>query len=141
MGFHPASKRELHTSLRLLTALSLYEDHANTASTLGQDNRGTARGLLVRILNILLFIEIDVKLNHGNSCVWPITALLIGVKPPMVCNGGMAPPRPQLVLKRQIGPEQWDIWKRATNTEKLGTWTGYFTGTHHSHSYSFHYNH
>ena len=56
-------------------------------------------------------------------------------------DGGMAPPRPQLVLKRQIGPEQWDIWKRATNTEKLGTWTGYFTGTHHSHSYSFHYNH
>ena len=44
-------------------------------------------------------------------------------------DGGMAPPRPQLVLKRQIGPEQWDIWKRATNTEKLGTWTRYFTGT------------
>ena len=85
-GLSPASKRELHTSLRLLTALSLYEDHANTASTLGRDNRGTARGLLVRVLNILLFIEIDVKLNHGNSCLWPITALLIGVKPPMVCG-------------------------------------------------------
>ena len=56
-------------------------------------------------------------------------------------DGGMAPPRPQLVLKRQIGPEQWDIWKLAASSEKLGTWTGYFTGTHHSHSYSFHYNH
>ena len=143
------------------------------------DKSWNVRGLLIRILNILLFIEIDVKLNHGNSCLRPITPLLIG--DPMVCvyltaqmiltllcvivtqvtwkitnssmehfhdkgllgwlDGGMAPPRPQLVLKRQIGPEQWDIWKRATNTEKLGTWTGYFTGTHHSHSYSFHYNH
>ena len=28
------------------------------------------------------------------------------------------------------------------STEKLGTWTGYFTGTSHSHSnHSFHYNH
>ena len=51
--------------------------------------------------------------------MWPITALLIGVKPPMVCNGGMAPPRPQLVLKKQIGPEQRDIWKLSTNTENL----------------------
>ena len=119
MGFHLPPKENSHTSLRLLTALSLYEDHANTASTLGQDKRWTARGLLVRILNILLFVEIDVKLNHGNSCVWPITALLIGVKPPMVCNGGMAPPRPQLVLKKQIGPEQRDIWKLSTNTENL----------------------
>ena len=57
-------------------------------------------------------------------------------------DGGMAPPRPQIVLNKQIGPEQWVIWKLATNTEKLGTWTGYFTGTNHSHSnYSFHYNH
>ena len=31
----------------------------------------------------------------------------------------MAPPRPQLVLKKQIGPEQWDIWKLSTNTENL----------------------
>ena len=38
-------------------------------------------------------------------------------------DGGMAPPRPQIVLKKQIGPEQWDIWKLAPNTEKLGTWT------------------
>ena len=52
------------------------------------------------------------------------------------------PPCPQIVLNKQIGPEQWDIWKLATSTEKLGTWTGHFTGTSHSHSnYSFHYNH
>ena len=41
----------------------------------------------------------------------------------------LAPPRPQIVLNKQIGPEQWDIWKLATNIEKLGTWTRYFTGT------------
>ena len=34
-------------------------------------------------------------------------------------DGGMAPPRPQIVLNKQIGPEQWDIWKLATNTENL----------------------
>ena len=78
-------KENFHTLLRLLTALSFYEDHANTASTLGQDKRWNATGLLIRILNIgLLFVEIDVKLNHGNSCVWPITPLLIG--DPMVCG-------------------------------------------------------
>ena len=48
------------------------------------DKSWNVRGLLVRILNALLFIEIDVKLNHGNSCLWPITALLIG--DPMVCG-------------------------------------------------------
>ena len=35
-------------------------------------------------------------------------------------DGGMAPPCPQTVLNRQIGPEQWDIWKLATNTK---TWS------------------
>ena len=49
-----------------------------------KDKRWNVRGLLIRILNILLFIEIDVKLNHGNSCVWLITPLLIG--DPMVCG-------------------------------------------------------
>ena len=54
----------------------------------------------------------------------------------------MAPPRPRIILNKQIGPEQWDIWKLATNTKELGTWTGYFMGTSHSHSnYFFHYNH
>ena len=57
-------------------------------------------------------------------------------------DGGMASPCRHMVLNKQIGPEQWDIWKLAINTEKLGTWTGYFTGTSHSHSnYFFHYNH
>ena len=57
-------------------------------------------------------------------------------------DGGMAPPRPQIVLNKQIGPEQWDIWKLAASTEELGTWTGYFMGTSCSHSnYSFRYNH
>ena len=49
-----------------------------------KDKRWNVRGLLIRILNILLFVEIDVKLNHGNSCFQPITALLIG--DPMVCG-------------------------------------------------------
>ena len=39
-------------------------------------------------------------------------------------DGGMAPHCPQIVLNKRIGPEQWDIWKLATNTEKLGTWRG-----------------
>ena len=57
-------------------------------------------------------------------------------------DGGMAPPCPQIILNKGIGPEQWDIWKLATSTKKLGTWTRYFTGTSHSHSNSsFHYNH
>ena len=29
--------------------------------------------------------------------------------------------RPQIVLDKQIGPEQWDIWKLAAITEELGT--------------------
>ena len=56
-------------------------------------------------------------------------------------DGGLAPPRPRIVLDKQSGPEQWDIWKLAASTEELGTWTGHFTGTSHSHSnYLFHYN-
>ena len=55
---------------------------------------------------------------------------------------GMAPPCLRIVLNKQIGPEQWDIWKFAMNTEELVTWTGYFTGTSHGSShYSLHYNH
>ena len=56
-------------------------------------------------------------------------------------DGEMAPPRPRTVLDKQIGPEQWDIWKLAASTEELGTWTGHFTGTSRGHSnYFFHYN-
>ena len=51
------------------------------------------------------------------------------------------PPQPQIVLDKQIGPEQWDIWKLAARTVELQTWTGHFTGTNRSHSnYFFHYN-
>ena len=43
-------------------------------------------------------------------------------------DGEMAPPRSRIVLNKQIGPEQWDIWKLAASTEELGTWTRHFTG-------------
>ena len=57
-------------------------------------------------------------------------------------DGGMAPPCPQIILNKRIGPEQWDIGKLAASTEKLGTWTRHFTETSRSHSnYSFCYNH
>ena len=37
-------------------------------------------------------------------------------------DSGMASaPPPQIVLDKQIGPEQWDIWKLAASTEELGT--------------------
>ena len=29
---------------------------------------------------------------------------------------GLAPPRPRIVLDKQSGPEQWDIWKLAAST-------------------------
>ena len=56
-------------------------------------------------------------------------------------DSGMAPlPPPQIVLHKQIGPEQWDIWKLAAN-KKFGTWTGHFTETCCGHSnYFFCYN-
>ena len=51
------------------------------------------------------------------------------------------PPRPRIVLDKQSGPEQWDIWKLAAGIEELGTWTGHFTRTNCSHSNClFHYN-
>ena len=56
-------------------------------------------------------------------------------------DGVLAPPHPRSILNKQSGPEQWDIWKLAVSTEKLGTWTGHFTGTSHGHSnYFFCYN-
>ena len=46
-----------------------------------------------------------------------------------------------LVLDKQIGPEQWDIWKLVSSTEELVTYTRHFTGTSCSHSnYFFRYN-
>ena len=56
-------------------------------------------------------------------------------------DSGMAPPHPPIVLDKQIGPKQWDIWKLAANTEEFRTWTGHFTETNSSHrNYFFHYN-
>ena len=56
-------------------------------------------------------------------------------------DSGLAPPRPTIVLGKQSGPEQWDIWKLAASTEELGTWTEHFTGISCGHSnYFFHYN-
>ena len=31
-------------------------------------------------------------------------------------DGGLAPPRPRIVLDKQSGPERWDIWKLAAST-------------------------
>ena len=52
-------------------------------------------------------------------------------------DGGTDPPRPRIVLDKQIGPEQWDIWKLAASIEELGTWTGHFTGTSRGHGHYF----
>ena len=31
-------------------------------------------------------------------------------------DGGLAPPHPRIVLDKQSGPEQWDIWKLSAST-------------------------
>ena len=31
-------------------------------------------------------------------------------------DGGLAPPRPGIILDKQSGPEQWNIWKLAAST-------------------------
>ena len=56
-------------------------------------------------------------------------------------SGMASPPPPRIVLNKQIGREQWDIWKLAASTEELETWTRHFTGTSRGHSnYFFRYN-
>ena len=37
-------------------------------------------------------------------------------------DSGLAPPSPRIVLDKQSGPEQWDIWKLAASTEHRRTW-------------------
>ena len=49
-------------------------------------------------------------------------------------DSGLVPPPSRIILDKQSGPEQWDIWKLAASTKKLGTWTGHFTGTSCGHS-------
>ena len=57
-------------------------------------------------------------------------------------DSGLTPPHPRIVLDKQSGPEQWDIWKLAASTRELGTWTRHFTGTSRGRSnYFFCYNH
>ena len=34
-------------------------------------------------------------------------------------DGGLASPRPRIVLDKQSGPEQWDIWKLTVSTRAL----------------------
>ena len=36
-------------------------------------------------------------------------------------DGEMTISRPQIILNKQIGLKQWDIWKLAASTEELGT--------------------
>ena len=56
-------------------------------------------------------------------------------------DGGMAAPHPRIILDKQIGPEQWDVWKLAVSTKELEIWTGHFTRTNRSHrNYFFRYN-
>ena len=48
-------------------------------------------------------------------------------------DGGLTSPHPRIVLYKQIGTKQWDVWKLAASTKELRTWTGHFTGTNGSH--------
>ena len=58
-------KRNFHTFLGLITALSFYENHVNTTKTLGKGQKLECKGFTYKDF-ILLFIEINVKLNQGN---------------------------------------------------------------------------
>ena len=79
--------------------------------------------------------------DYVTQVTWKITNSSMDKGLLVWLDGRMAPPRPQTVLNKRIGPEQWDIWKLAASTEELGTWTGHFTGTSHNHrNYFFHYN-
>lgn len=80
--------------------------------------------------------------DHATQVAWKVTKTMMEHfhdKGNLYCplwvapDSGMAPPHPRIVLDKWIGPEQWDIWKLSVSTEELETWTGYFTGTSHSH--------
>ena len=55
-------------------------------------------------------------------------------------DSGLAPPHSRIVLDKQSGSEQGDIWKLGASTEELGTWTGHFIGTSRGSNYFFRYN-
>ena len=60
-------KKDFWTLLGLFTALSFYENHVNTTETLRKEQKKNyAKGLLIRTLNIFLFVGTDVKPNQKN---------------------------------------------------------------------------
>ena len=95
LGFRPASKRRLSD----IAALSLSVNHVYTTETLGKELGIEQKTLCKRLL---------MKHYHDKG--------LLGW-----LDSRMAPPPPPIVLNKQIGPEQWDIWKLAASTDKLGT--------------------
>ena len=79
--------------------------------------------------------------DYATKVAWKVTNTTMEHYHDKGLDSGMAPPRPRIILDKQIGPEQWDIWKLAARTVELQTWTGHFTGTRHSYSnYFFCYN-
>ena len=64
------SKKNFHTLLGLFTALSLSMNHVYTTETLGKqlgkEQRTLCKGLLIRTLNIFLFIGTNVRPNQEN---------------------------------------------------------------------------
>ena len=65
----------------LFTALSLSVNHVYTTETLGKEKKKKkhyTKGLLIKILLILLFVGTNVKPNQENQCLWLIIQLLIG---------------------------------------------------------------
>ena len=34
-------------------------------------------------------------------------------------DGGLAPPHPRIILNKQSGPEQWDVWKTCCEQQKI----------------------
>ena len=109
LGFRPASKRRLSD----IAALSLSVNHVYTTETLGKELGKEQKTLCEKLL---------MKHYHDKG--------LLG----WLDGGTASSPRPRIVLNKQIGPEQWDIWKPATSTEELETWTRHFIETSHGHS-------
>ena len=106
MAFILPPKEDFRTLPGLFTALFLSINHVYTTETLGKELGKEQKTLCKRLLMKHYY-------NKG----------LLGC-----LDSGMAPPSPpRIILNKQSGPKQWDIW--AASTEKLGTWTGHFTGS------------
>ena len=67
-AFILSPKEDFQTLFGLFTALSLSVNHVYTTETLGKElgKEHYAKGLLIRTLNILLFIGTNVKPNQEN---------------------------------------------------------------------------